>query len=235
MRRLNDHLRLAHSVIISNIWLLEDGFGRRFLVDTGHLLERYALMASLHRAGIKGPGDLTAILLTHRHSDHAGNAAYLRAHFDCPVICHADDAQVLSGAAPRDKMAKGKARFHEELLCHIEDHFPALSPVDETYGKGDWKWGFHIVEVPGHTPGSVMLHHDATRTLFSGDAILTGIPPVRALEVIRLAEPGFSDDTESCRALVREYLRQMPPTDAVCSGHGPLVHKRASEKLRKLC
>ena len=43
------HLSLLSRMIISNVWLLTDEAGRRYLVDTGHPLERLALQASLWR------------------------------------------------------------------------------------------------------------------------------------------------------------------------------------------
>ncbi|MEW5848378.1 MAG: MBL fold metallo-hydrolase [Myxococcota bacterium] len=234
MRRVADGLRLAGSVVISNIWLMEDPSGRRFVVDTGHPLERMTLRASLWRAGVRGRGDLTAVLLTHRHSDHAGNAAWLRRTYGCPVICHERDADILTGNKPAPPLARGVAALYEEVLCHIEDRFPARTPVDELYDEGAWKWGFRVVPVPGHTEGSVMLYHEPTRTLFSGDAILTGPPPLRAIEYLRLAVPGFSLHVDGCRDAVRGFLRELPPVSAVAAGHGPLLRKDAENRLRRL-
>src|SRR5208283_3860096 len=96
MKRIAPHLRQA-TTRIANIWLLEDSSGRKFLIDSGHPIERPALLANLWMAGIRSPGELTAILLTHRHSDHAGNAAWLRKRYGARVICHEYDAAALSG------------------------------------------------------------------------------------------------------------------------------------------
>lgn len=228
------HLKLFGNMIISNVWLMTDAAGRRFLVDTGHPLERYALLAALWRHGVRRKGDLTAVLLTHRHSDHAGNAAWLRRKFDAPIACHAADADVLTGKVKRHRLARGIARIHEELLCHIEDRFPAETLVDEVYADGEWKWGFRMLHVPGHTEGSVMLHHEDTATLFSGDAILTGLAPLRAFEIFNLAVPGFSLDVNTCHAAVRAAVRSLPDTRVIASGHGPAVTRDAMRKLRAI-
>lgn len=233
MRRVHPRLWLATFIRISNIWLLDDG-ERRFVIDTGHWSERATLLLSLWRAGVRKPGDLAAVLLTHRHSDHAGNAAWLRERFKCPVICHDRDAAVLAGKSPPARMSGRGARLHEELLCRIEDLLPARCEVDETFGGGAWRWGFEVAHVPGHTDGSVMLWHEPTRTLFSGDAIVAGPPPLRFIEKFRLAVPGFSADAAACHAHVRSFLERLPPTDALCSGHGPVVLDRAHEKLLDL-
>ena len=64
-------------LIVSNVWVLDGGPGDRWIIDTGHPLERLTVLAGLRYAGF-APSDFTGVLLTHRHSDHAGNAAFLR-------------------------------------------------------------------------------------------------------------------------------------------------------------
>jgi glyoxylase-like metal-dependent hydrolase (beta-lactamase superfamily II) len=276
VHRINPHLQCA-SCRIANIWLLTDREGRRFLIDSGHPIERPALLASLWTAGVRMPGDLAAVLLTHRHSDHAGNAAWLRKRFGARVICHENDAAALSGRVSAPPLVRkdaeavsqfGRQRFYERWLCSYEDHAPAHCEVDELYDEGAWKWGFRIVPVPGHTEGSVMLYHEPTRTLFSGDAILVGTPLGRllapgarllagtgarlrrsrrpAIDVsggalsdtadkrLRLADPGFSYDAPSCHLAVRRFLRQLPPIESLCSGHGPALEEGVMGKLEKL-
>lgn len=234
MRAVAPHLRLATLVRIANVWLLEDA-GRRFLVDSGHPLERPLLLASLWRAGVRRRGDLAGVLLTHRHSDHAGNAAWLRRRFGCPVVCHERDAAVLSGASPPPPLAGRRAPWHQEVLCRIEDRFPARTPVDETWGgAGGWRHGFEVFPVGGHTEGSVLLYHDPTATLFGGDAILAGLPPLRALERLSLAVPGFSLDAPACHQAVARVVEALPPTRLFCSGHGPPVTRSAHWKLVRL-
>lgn len=233
MRRIAFHLQLASFVRISNVWLLTDGEGRRFLVDTGYPLERPTLLLSLWRAGVRRAGDLAAVLLTHRHSDHAGNAAWLRRRFACPVVCHVDDAPALSGKSVPPRLSRRRAPLHDEILCRIEDRLPARCEVDEVFGHGAWRHGFAIVHVPGHTEGSVMLYHEPSETLFSGDAILAGPPPLRCIEWLRLAVRSYSLDVATCHERVRRYLAALPPTQTLCSGHGPPV-ARAHEKLLRL-
>jgi glyoxylase-like metal-dependent hydrolase (beta-lactamase superfamily II) len=233
MLRVARSLWLASRVRISNVWLIE-AQGKRVLVDTGHWSERPALRLDLHCAGLKRKGDLDAIVLTHRHSDHAGNAAWLRERFRCPVVCHEADAPFLSGAQrPARLGGRKKAWFYEELLCLFEDYWPARCVVDDALSEGEWKHGFAVSPVPGHTEGSSMIHHGPTQTLFSGDTILAGVPPLRAIEVLRLAVPGFSLDAPTSHANVMKFLEKLPPTRTLCSGHGPAV-RGAHQKLKAL-
>ena len=234
MRAICPHIHLAHHLHISNVWLFADTENRHWLIDTGHPLERPWLMRQLARQGIRSAGDLTGILLTHRHSDHAGNAGYLRDYFRCPVYCHADDAPYLNGERSPLRLARGVGSWPYELLCHIEDRWPSTTTIDDTWSSGRWIEGWETVHVPGHTEGSSLLYHEATATLFTGDAILVGSPPFRFDKTLRLAHPAFSLDVDRCRQAVRDFLAHSPPISTLCSGHGPAVLEEAQPRLRKL-
>ncbi|MGK5084069.1 MBL fold metallo-hydrolase [Bdellovibrionota bacterium FG-1] len=241
MQPIAPHLYSARTRI-SNVWLLKDNAGNRFLVDTGHAIERLFLLGQLWTHGVRAHGDLTAILLTHRHSDHAGNAAFLRKQFGARVICHENDASALTGRVTPPPLARtehvareqGKQRFYERWLCAYEDRAPAFTQIDDTYQEGPWRWGFHVIPVPGHTEGSVMLYHEPSQTLLSGDAILVGSPFSRHSRELRLAEPAFSQDANSCHLAVQRYLRNLPPTEILCSGHGPALDENTHHALLKL-
>jgi glyoxylase-like metal-dependent hydrolase (beta-lactamase superfamily II) len=234
MLRITPRLALLTQIRISNVWLLEDSGGRRMLVDCGHPLSRPLLQMELWRAGIRAAGDLHAVLVTHRHSDHAGNAAWLRRRFGCAVVAHPEDARILRGECPAPRLARGRARLYEELLCQIEDRFPARSEVDDVFEEGRWMWGLTVVPVPGHTEGSVLLYHEPTETLFSGDAILAGHSFARGFESLRLAVPGFSLEVDVCHGHVRRFLRELPAVQTLASGHGPPVRAEARSKLQRL-
>jgi len=225
------HVRGVH---ISNVWLLTDAGGRRFLIDSGHRLERRALARTLCAAGVDGPGDLTALLLTHRHSDHAGNAAWVRQRYGCPVVSHPADAAVLTGAAPRPRLAGRGAPLVHDALCRVEDRYPATCDIDDTFDAGTWRWGFEVIHVGGHTEGSVLLFHAPSGTLFTGDALLAGPPAQRLRTSLRLAVPAYSLDVDACHRATLRYLESDPPVQTLCAGHGPRVRRGIGERLRRL-
>ncbi len=232
MKRIAPHLGLASSIKISNVWLIEDGMGRRFLIDTGFYTDRPLLLAHLWKAGIRSKGDLNAVLLTHRHTDHAGNADWLRKRFDCPIVCHSEDAAVIEGRTHAPKLCRGLGPFYTELLCAIEDRFPVKTRVDEVYEEGTWKWGFQVLHTPGHTEGSVMLFHEPSKTLFSGDSIVSGPPPFRSFEVLKPAFKEFSMEHERCHETAKKWIDTLPEIQTLCSGHGPAVQEHVTEKLK---
>lgn len=230
MREIRGRLRLADTVRVANIWMLTDADGRHWLVDSGHPIERHRLAGALRRAGVDR---LAGVLLTHRHSDHAGNAAWLRDRFRCPVACHAEDAPFLEGREAPPRLARGRGIHPFQWLCRIEDRWPARCPVDETFTPGRWRGDWEIVHVPGHTEGSSMLYHAPTRTLFSGDVLLAGIAPLRSLVRLGLAVDAFSLDVERCRAAARAWLAACPPVEALCAGHGPPIVGDLQGRLRR--
>jgi len=225
-------IAVASSVRISNVWLLEHD-GGRFLIDSGHRLERAALKRDLRQSGL-GRGEITAVLLTHRHSDHAGNAAWLRREFGCEVFCHSADAATLSGAQAAPRIAGRTISPVHDVLCRFEDRFPAHCEVDELYEDGEWRWGFEVIHVGGHTEGSVMLFHRPTGVLFTGDAILAGPPVQRVVVRPSLAVRQFSIDADACHDAVRSFLSRDEVIRTVCTGHGPAMTSRVAGHLERL-
>ncbi|MBI1948347.1 MAG: MBL fold metallo-hydrolase [Deltaproteobacteria bacterium] len=219
---------------VANVWLMVDGDGSRVLVDTGHRTERALLAAGLARHGVRKPGDLDLVLLTHRHCDHAGNATWLRERFDCAVACHAADRAALEGAVRPARLGGRGAPAVYDALARIEDSFPARTTVDHTFADGAVERGFEVIHVGGHTDGSVLLFHRASATLFTGDALITGPPVQRVVVRPRLAYRAFSDDASECRANTVRYLRARPRVARVCAGHGPMLTTDVDRHLSRL-
>jgi glyoxylase-like metal-dependent hydrolase (beta-lactamase superfamily II) len=232
-------MRLAGALVetlgtkVSNTWLLTDQTGRRFLIDTGHRLERRALRKSLASRGVRGPGDLEAVLLTHRHSDHAGNAAWARARFATRVVCHEQERELLAGGGQATALGGRGAFAVHDALARVEDNFPARSPVDECWAERGWRFGFDVIHVGGHTAGSVLLHHRPSGALFTGDALLTGLP-MQPLVRLRLAYEEYSLDAAACHRGVLSFLGERPDVRALFSGHGPAVRRRLAARLNRL-
>lgn len=222
-------LELLSAMIISNTWLFRDS-GRVFLIDCGHALERPTLALELYRRKLHR-GGLTALLLTHRHSDHAGNAAWLRKKTGAPVFCHENDQPALTGLRKAPSLSGHGEKGLHALLCHVEDYLPARSPVDGVYPGRLAEWGFRVIPAFGHTEGSVMLYHEASATLFTGDALLTAIPPSRKKERLGLAVTDYSLDVQACHRQTVDFLRNCPPIRRIAPGHGPLIAQNADAKL----
>lgn len=118
-------------------------------------------------------------------------------------------------------------------MCSFEDRWPARSPVDGVFDDGPWQWGFTIIPAFGHTEGSVMIYHEPSATLFSGDAILAGIPHFRFIPRLGLGLAGFSVDIGTCHALTMRFLADPPPVATLCAGHGPAMREHPDRELHR--
>jgi glyoxylase-like metal-dependent hydrolase (beta-lactamase superfamily II) len=238
MRHVTGTIRHLHHLRISNVFLLDGGPGDVWLVDAGHFAERLTLLLELRHAGLR-PGDITGLLLTHRHSDHAGNAALLQRRYRVPVYAHRADAEVLAGSAPRPRLRAHEAIREGDVLAGalaaIENRFPAASfAVDRALDDGDSIAGLEVHWVPGHTDGSVFYRHASTSTLLSGDTLLTAHPPLTIRHGLAMPYPTYATDLAQAHASIRAFHGKGVAYDHLLAGHGPPIIGHARERVLEL-
>ncbi len=209
------HLR---RLLVSNVWLLDGGPGDRWLVDCGHWAERATLALELRAAGL-GPRDLTGVLLTHRHSDHAGNARWLQSQ-GVKIHAHRADAEVLDGTRPRGLLERGEGSRLAGFLARFENRWPVRLTVDRALDDGDAIAGLEVHWVPGHTEGSVFYRHATTRALLSGDTLLAAVPPLTIEQRLALPYPTFCVDLAQALASLRAFHRSGFDYAHLLAGHG---------------
>lgn len=233
MRTVVPPFRRFSSLFVSNVYLLDGGPGDRWLVDSGHWTERWQLLRELRATGLR-PTDLTGVLLTHRHSDHAGNAAHLQRAYGLKVLCHRADADVLDGSVARPVMGdRGSAL--ERALCAVENRFPARLRVDRALDDGDVAASLEVHLVAGHTEGSVFYRHAATGCLLTGDTLLTARPPLTLWRAVTRAHDAFSLDTARAHAALDAFHAAGWSYEHVLAGHGrPVVGDARAKVLRAL-
>jgi glyoxylase-like metal-dependent hydrolase (beta-lactamase superfamily II) len=230
MRTVIQPIRHLRSMRVSNVFLLDGGAGDRWLIDTGHVAERMTLLLELRSAGL-GPRDLTGVLLTHRHSDHAGNAAFLQRQ-GVMIYAHELDAQVLAGAQPRPPLMRGDGSFIAGLFARVENRFPAASlTVDRALRDGDTAAGMEVHWVPGHTDGSVFYRHEPTLALMSGDTLLTAHPPLTLRTGLATPYPSFTTSMERAHASIQAFHDKGVEYSNLLAGHGPPLLGSARAKV----
>jgi glyoxylase-like metal-dependent hydrolase (beta-lactamase superfamily II) len=141
----------------TNSFALVDDDGSVTLVDCGLKRAPGRIVAGLRAIG-RHPGDVTRIVLTHAHTDHA-------------VAVHEADAGYAEAGRPPP--------FEQSLLVgRLMRRIPGAGfppvAVGERLSDGqvlDVGGGLRIVATPGHTPGHVSLLHERTGTLITGDAL----------------------------------------------------------------
>lgn len=220
MRVVVAHLKRFSSLRVSNVYLLDGGPGSRWLIDCGHPVERIQLLAELRASGL-APRDLTGVLLTHRHSDHAGNAGFLRKRYGLRICAHRADAEALDGTSPNVTRASDDATLLERAFVAVENRFPARTPVDRALDDGDEVAGLEVHWVPGHTEGSVFFRHDGARALFTGDTLLTALPPLTIAKGIATPYPSYTVDMARAHRSLDAFHAAGYPYEHILAGHGP--------------
>jgi glyoxylase-like metal-dependent hydrolase (beta-lactamase superfamily II) len=153
-----------------NGFMLRDDDGQVTLIDTGIASSGKKIIAALRSIG-SDPSDVTRLMLTHCHPDHAGGASYVSRETGRPVDVHADDAEyVRSGTQPdvdpTSRIGKLFRKLPEPKLDQI--------PVGEELSDGQvvpFAGGIRVIHTPGHSPGHASYLHEDSGTLITGDAI----------------------------------------------------------------
>lgn len=157
-----------------NGYALRDDDGQVTLVDCGVKKSPAKISAALDHLAI-APEQVTRILLTHAHSDHAGGAAEMvrRTQADA-VSIHRDDAtSARTGFAPPPDASLRLGRLLRRVQRSGKPAFEPV-PVGEELADGDVlpvAGGLRVVHTPGHSPGHVSLLHEPTGVLVVGDAL----------------------------------------------------------------
>lgn len=166
----------------SNVFLVSKD-GRHVLADTSTRAHWRKLTERLNALSI-GPGELSALVLTHAHFDHAGSAAMIRETYKAGIIISEREKDLLESGtnAPLDG-ALPLARF---LYRNIAKRFGLLDrmpyepcrcdiAVRDRYGLEGLGLGAYLLLTPGHTSGSMSLIVDGEIAI-AGDALFGVFP-----------------------------------------------------------
>lgn len=218
MREIVDGVfEISLGYVHAHLVVTDDGV---VLVDTGLPGRSAEFGRALHEMRRK-IGDVTTILLTHRHPDHMGGVAELKRRSGAQVVAHRLDVGVVEGK--EEPQLTRMQRLTRPLVGEAE---PVT--VDEVVtADGPLKTaGFQAVHTPGHTAGHLSFVLDrAGGVLFAGDAATTMRGRVRRPPGVMTVDTG-----EAAHSFAR--LARLDFEVAVF-GHGKAVTGRAVESFRE--
>lgn len=145
-----------------NTYILYNENKNAWLIDPGNMNEQEtkAIESFISENGLT----IQKILLTHAHIDHVLGLQWAFDTFKVSVHMHQDDQEVL------DMLQASGMRFG----FSVEPVKADITYINEGEVLDLDGEKFKIYHVPGHSPGSVVYHHEDQKFMISGDVLFEG-------------------------------------------------------------
>ena len=169
--------------------------GQAIVIDPGADIEKIEEILSAHNLHVK------TIVITHAHIDHIGGAQTLKSRTGAPIHMHAADEFLNENL--------------EMQASWLGVETPDYAEVDVAAKEGDTillgSTEFHLLETPGHTPGSLCVWIPSEKKLAAGDTLFRE-------SIGRTDLPG-GDSRQILQSIAGKLLR-LPDETLVYPGHG---------------
>ncbi|MGE8175050.1 MBL fold metallo-hydrolase [Pseudomonas fluorescens] len=170
------------------------------VVDTGIPGSEHKIERALKQHG-RSFADVTLIVVTHAHTDHAGSAARLRELTGAPILAHAGD---LDYYERRKEMTYCVAHWWGPLFLRSGvpgEPYLAFTPdilLQDDASLALDAYGINGVarHTPGHTAGSVSVELRSGDALV-GDLIASGVLLGGVMRLEHATRPPFEDDPQA--------------------------------------
>lgn len=204
---------MAHS----NVYLLIEG-DELTVIDTGTAGNAKKIVDYVQKIG-RQPSNVSTIILTHCHMDHAGSVKELKDLTGAKVAVHEEDADCVSGKKPLPRP--------KNVLFRAVSSFIKLTPVQpDIILKDNDKIGqLTVIHTPGHTLGSIALLDEGKKALFAGDTLrFDG-------EKLSGGSEQFTLDMKKAKESIGKISALS--FDVMLCGHGEPLKPNASEAVKK--
>ena len=191
------------SPIQENTYLLFNEFKHAIVIDPGCYFddEKQALKSRIIDSGLTP----VALLNTHCHLDHVFGNKFIAETFNLTLHLHEKEKQVLAYAPTSGLM-------YNMPFDNYSGEFILLKEGDKISLDED---ELHVIEAPGHSPGSICFYCARQNFLIGGDVLFQ-----RSI--------GRTDlplgDHQTLLNSIRKKLFILPDETVVYSGHGPATN-----------
>ncbi|PKM74015.1 MAG: MBL fold metallo-hydrolase [Firmicutes bacterium HGW-Firmicutes-16] len=191
----------------ANCYLLS-GEGGSILIDTCNYKDGPKILERIKDKNVK------LILLTHGHFDHVSSAKYLAKRLNVPIAMSEKDVPIIGrgeesallGPAPIGRVVSFFSKF--VLKKSTYSVFEPNVLLEDGQELSEYGVKAHVVELPGHTKGSVGVLTD-DRDIIVGDAMFN---------IFRPTGSRIFEDEETMRQSVQKIKKSGATTIYV--GHG---------------
>ncbi len=208
IKKINDDIHLIRlGGLESNIYLIK----KKVLIDTGLGYHKKMLSEALASLRIKFT-DIERIIFTHAHYDHIGGKGMFT---EAKTAIHKDDAKILEKG---DSTKSCAFAFKKTLKPKKAD---LILNENDIIRIDDIK--LNVIHTPGHTEGSICLHDESSKILFTGDTIFSDT-------IGRTDLPGSNteDMINSLNKLKSLEISKILP------GHGNIIETDAEKQIDKI-
>lgn len=188
------------------------------VVDTGMPGNAKKIVAYIQKIGHQ-PSEVSTIILTHYHIDHAGSVKDLKDLVNAKIAVGAGDKDFVSGDKPYPKP--------KNILARAASSFIKVAPVnvDITLKDADRIGSLTVIDAAGHTPGSIFLYDPQRKVLFAGDTLrLDGD------KVVAGPKQYVWDEEKEQQSIAKLATLDF---DVMLPGHGEILKTNASNAVKE--
>jgi glyoxylase-like metal-dependent hydrolase (beta-lactamase superfamily II) len=191
------HTLPAGPIATNGYLLVDETRHEALLVDAPH-----DVWAVVEPILTKTRSKVAALLITHGHWDHTGDAARVQA-LGVPLYAHEADRILIERPEVMGNFSLPGVTFTPARIDHQVEQGTVLHLAGQR---------IEVRHVPGHCPGNVLYYFPALGAAFVGDALFAG-------GIGRFDLPG--GNFEQLEHSIRTQIYSLPANTTVYAGHGP--------------
>lgn len=213
----------------SNWIIVRDGSGF-ILIDSGYPGDTDLVLKSIEHAGLK-PANARAILITHGHVDHTGQAALFSRTFGTPILCSPEELAHVQGHE-KHQVGLGEVlvrAWRPRVLCWMRHAIRAgaLNADPATEARAwtaerlrNLPGSPEAILVAGHTPGNASIYFRGAGVIATGDSLVTG-HPLSGHVGPQMLHPMYHSEPDT--ALSATHVLDGVEASIILPGHGPAL------------